>query len=165
MLGTRPGDDAKWTNCDLAKILVSPEGLAESVKFKPEKDREMDIPKYMSYGMEGTDAAGTKGDKIELFFHDLPRISSGSGEASHSANNMDRLRMGMGISQETRMVKETEFEKASNFARAIDLRNANARGLAFENRRRVIAAFSPSGNMADSGYPEVQGVSHSVIIR
>ena len=53
--------------------------------------------------------------------------------------------------------EKEEEKKARQFARIVDLRNANARGIAFENRRRIIAAFSPTGKATDSGYPEVQG--------
>ena len=53
-------------------------------------------------------------------------------------------------------LKNSELRKTKNFARVMDLRNANARGIAFENRRRVIAAFSPTGKDNDTGYPEVQ---------
>ena len=47
----------------------------------------------------------------------------------------------------------------ANFARVMDLRNSNARGIAFENRKRIIAAFSPPGKDNDTGCPEVQSKS------
>ena len=50
-----------------------------------------------------------------------------------------------------------EKTKAKQFAQLVDLRNANAKGIAFENRRRIIETFSPTGKATDSGYPEVQG--------
>ena len=52
---------------------------------------------------------------------------------------------------------EEEQKKAAMFARMVDLRNANARGIAFENRRRIVAAFSEPENPTDTGRPEVQG--------
>jgi small subunit ribosomal protein S15 len=44
-------------------------------------------------------------------------------------------------------------------ARIIDLRNANAAGIAYENRRRIIAAFSEGDTPDDTGRPEVQGMT------
>jgi small subunit ribosomal protein S15 len=42
-------------------------------------------------------------------------------------------------------------------AKVVDLRNANAAGIAFENRRRVVETFSEPGKPNDSGRTEVQG--------
>ena len=47
--------------------------------------------------------------------------------------------------------------QANVMAALVDLRNANAAGIAFENRRRVIAAFSEPGKPNDTGRTEVQG--------
>jgi small subunit ribosomal protein S15 len=47
--------------------------------------------------------------------------------------------------------------QANVLAKMVDLRNANAAGIAFENRRRVIEAFSEPGKPNDSGRTEVQG--------
>ena len=47
--------------------------------------------------------------------------------------------------------------KANLLAKALDLRNANAAGIAFENRRRIIKAFSMPENPYDTGRTEVQG--------
>jgi small subunit ribosomal protein S15 len=41
--------------------------------------------------------------------------------------------------------------QANVLANVVDLRNANATGIAFENRRRVIEAFSEPGNPNDTG--------------
>ena len=51
-----------------------------------------------------------------------------------------------------------EEKKTAMLARLVDLRNANAKGIAYENRRRCIEAFSPTGDPNDTGRPEVQGV-------
>jgi small subunit ribosomal protein S15 len=47
--------------------------------------------------------------------------------------------------------------QANEVAKLVDLRNANAAGIAFENRRRVIEAFSEAGKPNDTGRTEVQG--------
>jgi small subunit ribosomal protein S15 len=56
--------------------------------------------------------------------------------------------------------EKVELHKANMLARLIDLRNANAKGIAYENRRRVIAAFSVPGKPGDTGCPEVQGMQY-----
>ena len=40
------------------------------------------------------------------------------------------------------------------FAKVVDLRNTNSKGLAFENRRRYVQAFSLPGKLNDTGHPE-----------
>lgn len=47
--------------------------------------------------------------------------------------------------------------QANVMAALVDLRNANAAGITFENRRRVIAAFSEPGKPNNTGRTEVQG--------
>jgi small subunit ribosomal protein S15 len=48
-------------------------------------------------------------------------------------------------------IHESELEagvvQANVMARMVDLRNANAAGVAFENRRRVVEAFSEPGKL------------------
>ena len=50
-----------------------------------------------------------------------------------------------------------ELSKSSAFAAVVDLRNANAGGIAFANRQRIVEAFSEPGKPGDTGRPEVQG--------
>jgi len=50
-------------------------------------------------------------------------------------------------------------------ARLISLRNANAKGIAFENRKRIIATFSEPSNPHDPGRPEVQAALLTYKIR
>ena len=54
--------------------------------------------------------------------------------------------------------EKAELMKANILAKVIDLRNANAGGIAYENRRRIVATFSEPGKPGDTGRPEVQGV-------
>ena len=62
-------------------------------------------------------------------------------------------------------VHEQQQTKMRTFASLVNLRNANAAGIAFENRKRIVAAFSRPGKPEDSGSPEVQGRSHGVRLR
>lgn len=53
--------------------------------------------------------------------------------------------------------KERQRRNANMFAKVLDLRNANAAGIAYENRRRIIYAFSTPKKPFDPGRAEVQG--------
>lgn len=53
--------------------------------------------------------------------------------------------------------REIGRRQAEMVAKLVDLRNANAAGIAFENRRRVVEAFSEPGKPGDTGRTEVQG--------
>jgi small subunit ribosomal protein S15 len=44
------------------------------------------------------------------------------------------------------------------FGRLLDIKNASAQGLEFENKKRIVAAFSTQGKEHDPGLPEVQGM-------
>ena len=52
---------------------------------------------------------------------------------------------------------KTQLHKANMFAKVLDLQNANAKGVAYVNRRRIIFAFSTPQNPFDTGRTEVQG--------
>lgn len=52
-----------------------------------------------------------------------------------------------------------ESKSKSQMARLLDMKNADAGGIAFENRRRIIDAFGEPGKKNDSGHTEVQGTS------
>jgi small subunit ribosomal protein S15 len=77
----------------------------------------------------------------------------GGGANDHSPKDME----GMSAYHETQLA--TGVTQANELAKMVDLRNANAAGIAFENRRRVIEAFSEPGKPNDSGRTEVQGAS------
>lgn len=52
-----------------------------------------------------------------------------------------------------------EMKSKSQMARLLDLKNADASGIAFENRRRIVEAFGEPGKKNDTGRTEVQGTS------
>jgi len=52
--------------------------------------------------------------------------------------------------------QELEQLKLNQFAKLVDLRNANAQGIAYENKRRIILAFSGQEGSYDTGSTEVQ---------
>lgn len=145
VLGTRPGDDAKWESCDLNKILIDEEALASGVELLPTEQPvgTVYLPKELGFGVGEAEK--------KMLFQDLPILSAEAsiqGSSFHT-NAVFENEHSEGIAR--------ELHKANSFAKLLDLRNANASGLAFENRRRIIAAFSGPENPFDSGRSEVQG--------
>lgn len=81
---------------------------------------------------------------------------SGGGGGGAGAGGLDRKgAAAMSAYHETQLA--AGMTQANVLAKVVDLRNANAAGIAFENRRRVIEAFSEPGKPNDSGRTEVQG--------
>jgi len=143
VLGHRPGQDHKWRSCDLAKAIITEDALysdsVPEVIRSPEGDIE--LPPHLSYGIAG--------EAKELLFEVLPPLSAQKDVTKFSENVVSEMQQAM----------EMEKAKANMFAKIVDLRNANAKGLAFENRRRCINMFSPPGKSDDTGRPEVQGTT------
>lgn len=172
VLGTRPGDEAKWENCDLNRILVTekelqalspaPEPSVSAEEMKNIDVGSVQVPKYMNYGLDGLDGKESRSEQSQLFFETLPLATtlaetslSISEQIGNLRGNVEHLTIEQKRELAAAQVKEEV--KARQLARVVDLKNANARGIAFENRRRIIAAFSPKKDASDSGYPEVQG--------
>ncbi|KAI1790988.1 S15/NS1 RNA-binding domain-containing protein [Ganoderma leucocontextum] len=125
VLGHKAGDDAKWLDSDLAKVVINEADIVATPK--PSLDGETgtyQLATYFNYGI------GEK--EKETLFDALPRLTV-----------RDRVHL----------------------ARLADLRNANARGIAYENRRRIVAAFSEAENPTDTGRPEVQAALATFRIR
>lgn len=150
ILGNRPGDDAKWLNCDLAKVVITEEQILAAPILKPSSQApqgQPDLPKFMNYGV------GEK--EKQMLFETLPALAV---EALHlrvaeiSGNILPSYMQEQGAIAEAK-----ELKKTSQLAALVDLRNANAGGIAYENRKRIVDAFSDPGKPGDTGRPEVQG--------
>jgi len=88
----------------------------------------------------------------KMLLHDLPILSTQSTDIPvWDVESVEAAARRAAASQ------ARELHKANAFAKLIDLRNANAGGIAYENRRRIIQAFSTSENPFDPGRSEVQG--------
>ncbi|KAJ7174000.1 hypothetical protein C8R43DRAFT_1057969 [Mycena crocata] len=133
ILGTRPGEEHKWRDCQLGLLLVD-----ESVFTKPPGPM---VPSQYGVEMPEYRAFGVVGEEEKKLFRDLPQLS------------------------ETLTNNKTEQLKAANFARVVDLRNSDAGGIAYENRRRLIEAFSTPENPFDPGRTEVQAAILTYRIR
>ena len=151
MLGTRPGDDVKWQNCDLAKLLVDEDQLRSSTRLDSVSlpIGTVDMPQHLGFGV------GTP--EKQMLFSDLPWLSAQAGALGDLHGNLtaweEKIEEGEG----------SELPKANMFAKVLDLRNANAGGIAYENRKRIILAFSTPENPFDPGRSEVQGMYATVV--
>ncbi|KAF5318844.1 hypothetical protein D9619_010768 [Psilocybe cf. subviscida] len=142
VLGTRPGEeDTKWKNCDLYKILVDEEALHTNNNLVPEETPvgTVELPQQFGFGVGEVEK--------EVLFKDLPVSSAGMATEAGT---------GAGIFDGKDKILEQELAKSSLLAKALDLRNANAGGIAFENRRRIVRAFSTPEKPFDTGRTEVQ---------
>ncbi|KAL0951963.1 hypothetical protein HGRIS_008614 [Hohenbuehelia grisea] len=154
VLGTHPGDHKTWQDCELKTILVDESEIAGDVTFKAVETPfgVVKMPPSLNYGITGE-------DKLRLL-HDLPCLSAET-DLLQLEGFSDAERKSFSVHAAHR-----EAWKANIFVKAIDLRNANAGGIAFENRRRIIAAFSdPEGNRWDPGRAEVQAALLTYKIR
>ncbi len=152
VLGTVSGDDAAWASCDLARVLVraaelAPDAPAQDVRI-PAADADVHLPPTLAFGIREREQ--------RMVFAHLPLLSADMS-TRREMNGMQGMKVADMAAHHERQLG-AGVEQANAVARLVDLRNANAAGIAFENRRRVIAAFSEPGMPNDTGRTEVQGV-------
>ncbi|TFK22377.1 S15/NS1 RNA-binding domain-containing protein [Coprinopsis marcescibilis] len=157
VLGTRPSEEStKWPKCKLAKILVDEEALA-SGKFISSVELPVGrvaMSSQLAFGV-------AKADK-KLLFEQLPAMTVEAVAGRYQDNAMATPLASM---MRPEIAAEHEARKAAAFAKVIDLRNTNAAGIAFENRRRIVIAFSTPDNPYDTGRAEVQAALKTYEIR
>ncbi|PIL31241.1 hypothetical protein GSI_05939 [Ganoderma sinense ZZ0214-1] len=155
VLGHKAGDDARWLNSDLASVILTEADIAataipsldgETGRYRPAA--------YYNYGL------GEK--EKETLFEALPQLTVEGNVAS--LNSMVH-RHGSMLAEKYKYEELKEQVNRVHFARLVDLRNANAQGIAYENRRRIVAAFSEPENPTDTGRPEVQAAIATYRIR
>ncbi|KAG5644161.1 hypothetical protein DXG03_009056 [Asterophora parasitica] len=175
VLGIRPGEEAKWENCRLKQVLVDMEELVSSTELVPSKHGvgTVYLPKQVSFGVGE--------EEKKLLFEDLPLLSATRGKPDFEkpkplpeiefVNVFDANAPRPTVKDAERDAQtlvdnlSSERQKANAFAKLIDLRNANAAGIAYENRRRIIEAFSLPTNPFDPGRSEVQAALLTYKIR
>jgi small subunit ribosomal protein S15 len=148
VLGTRPGDESKWLNCDLHKILIKPEDVAAAAKQASSRstDDETALPQYLGFGV---------GEKEKrMLFQQLPVLTVQS-KLLDIADKCDPYEM----SETVERLEREEKHKKSMLMKLMDLRNHNASGFNYHNRRQIVLAFSEPENPCDTGRPEVQGIA------
>lgn len=146
VLGTRPSEEAeKWPKSYLARVLVDTEELTSSTELETihQPVGPIQVPKQMGFGVDEAEA--------KMLFRHLPKLSAQAVGLVNMTVNSEVL------AERVMDAEAIELRKANAFAKVLDLRNANAGGISFENRRRIIMAFSGPGNRYDTGRAEVQG--------
>lgn len=149
VLGHKPGDEAKWENCDLAQVVVSVEGTKPSATPPSQFDDPDVQPKYYNFGIGEQEK--------ELLFKTLPKLTiegvmTVRKQRSPSVNTEAQI-----AAREFDSASLDEKKKMAMLRRLVDLANADAKGIAYENRQRIVAEFSTPANLTDTGRPEVQG--------
>lgn len=140
VLGNRPGDEAKWANCDLAKVLITEEQILAAPKTTVDASGNVQTPEILNFGVGPAEK--------ELLFETLPAMGVEVKTRGVQAFKLQDVAKTAGAE---------ELSKSSAFAAVVDLRNANAGGIAFANRQRIVEAFSEPGKPNDTGRAEVQG--------
>lgn len=153
VLGHKAGDEARWLNSDLAKVVISEGDVVATPK--PSLNSQtgtFQLATYFNYGIGEREK--------EALFDVLPRLTEEGQVGVKGSAGDARL-----LAKDYKEAAQTELVKRVHFARLVDLRNANARGIAYENRRRIVAAFSEPENPTDTGRPEVQGVCLGMLLK
>jgi small subunit ribosomal protein S15 len=83
---------------------------------------------------------------------DLPAV-----RMQQQTSQVDTLRPD--FEEEATRAFEVEMKSKGQMARLLDMKNADAGGIAFENRQRIVEAFGEPGKKNDTGRTEVQGTS------
>lgn len=188
ILGTVPGDTTSWPKSDLAQILVDlkPSDAKETAD-PAELDTALgplQLPPALRFGV--TDREQTllletlPSLSTELGTDDILSQSSSDHAPSYTYGgffseletktprearlNKEKMSAQSAEDEARRYAAELEagkkeLQKAQMFTTLLDLRNSDAQGLAFENRRRIVQEFSGPENPFDTGRPEVQGQS------
>lgn len=140
-MGTRANDEEKkWKNCALAKLLIDEDLLSSSNALESREFGigKVDVPKQFGFGVDTAEQ--------EILLNSLPMVTANMAQQGevNSKGYKENL--------------ETQQNQVSRFTKVLDLRNANAKGISYVNKRRIIYAFSTPQNPYDTGRSEVQGM-------
>ncbi|GJJ07743.1 hypothetical protein Clacol_001948 [Clathrus columnatus] len=156
ILGHRSGDESKWLDCGLNKILVKPREIhSPEKKYTLDTKAPVKLPEHFQWGLGGDPEAQ------HLLFDSLPHVAAEQTISHINVTNPHNE----SVHQSLNKAQWEELPSVHMLARITDLRNANARGIAFENRRRCVEAFSSPDKPNDTGRPEVQAALLTMKIR
>lgn len=140
-LGYRPGNEQLWLQSDICNITLTPEKI-QSTPSARVRGQDVVLPANYQYGI---------GPREQRFLmEDLPAV-----RMQQQTSQVDALRPD--FEDEATRAFLIETKSKSQMARLLDLKNADAGGVAFENRRRIVEAFGEPGKKNDTGRTEVQG--------
>ncbi|KAK7020486.1 hypothetical protein R3P38DRAFT_2969746 [Favolaschia claudopus] len=168
ILGTRPGEDHLWAESYLGRLVVDESVFTQPMETTTVLQNDVStMPKYKAFGV-------AEGETQRLFSH-LPMLTKtvrpppikGIPTAAAEINAKQSV---YGEHDQTSDEEDNswlllEKQKAASFARVIDLRNADAGGISYENRRRIVLAFSTPENPFSPGRTEVQAAILTYRIR
>ena len=150
---------------------MCPEELAQDAPAQriplPADEADVSVPQSLAFGLRGREQ--------RMLFEHLPLLSAdmrtrreitivgnwqrwgdaGAGAGVGVGDGQKKDAEGMAAFHEVELV--AGVAQVNALARVVDSRNANAAGVTFENRRRVVEAFSEPGKPNDTGRTEVQG--------
>lgn len=157
MLGYNPSSSQGqqlWADSKLNKILLRPDqvwGLSmaqarQSTQSAPSLDEGLEPEQ--SPATSDSDRVwnfGLKSDEADVLFKALPEVNTQRLQTTDPAE----LQAGAAL----------EDNKVDQIKRILDLKNANAKGIDVENKRRIVEAFGHRSldSKPDTGCPEVQG--------
>ena len=152
-MGTRPWEEEeKWKDCRLAQVLVNEEALSGTDLVKTKLTiGEVDVPKQLGYGVD-------RAEKMMLL-DSLPVVTAHMATADKIKALQQQGKVDPDEYRKDVYKKDIakQLHQTNMFAKVLDLQNANAAGIAYVNRQRIIKAFSTSKNPFDTGRTEVQG--------
>jgi len=154
VLGHSLHDDSKWRSCRLAQIVLNRSELTE----KPDPTSSTSFPTIPE-----AERLGLSEEDRTFLFEQLPEVSAQA--AFLRPVGRDPLEWQNAQPPELTKAELVEQHKATMLARMMDLRNSNSDDLAFENRKRIVSAFSPTNKNLDTGCPEVQAALLTMKIR
>lgn len=150
-----PEGQKLWENSDLCKILLTESQLLEAQnRSLHTAANSIPVSEHLNFGI--------KTQEEELIFQTLPEVAAQQAFFLNTGAEYD------GTASHIEKLQECESKATINaihLARLADLRNASTTGIAVENRRRCVEAFSLPGKPNDTGRPEVQAAILTAQIR
>ncbi|KAG8689245.1 hypothetical protein FRC11_003585 [Ceratobasidium sp. 423] len=151
-----PEGQKLWENSDLCKILLTEATvLAAPHQDLPVVSSTIPFPRDINFGIKSLEK--------ELVFQTLPEVA-----AQQTFYQVTKASYDAGLTAHAHALQQAESKATINaihLSRLADLRNASAAGIAVENRRRCVEAFSPPDKPNDTGRPEVQAAILTAQIR
>ncbi|CAE6465170.1 unnamed protein product [Rhizoctonia solani] len=145
-----------WENSDLCKILLTEAKiLGAQAQNLQVVSSTIPFPENLNFGL--------KPQEKELVFRTLPEVA-----AQQTFFQITKSPYDAELSSHVHALQQAESRATINavhLSRLTDLRNASAAGIAAENRRRCVEAFSPPDKPNDTGRPEVQAAILTAQIR
>lgn len=156
--GYAKNNESVWLESDLKRLLLDKDAVWRGEIPSSSVEGTNGATPHLNFGLDATES--------RFLFQELPASSAflesrggGGGAVDLAASTLQRRHEAAEL---------VERNKTDLIRRILDLRNANSRGIRFENTKRIVQHFSdqtrrdPEGNVKpDPGRTEVQGASES----